>query len=50
MFMVSLQILGFRLRVVSYVLDVYGFPANFRVLGLRVVSYVLDVLWFPFRF
>jgi hypothetical protein len=30
-FLVSLQILGLVLRVVRYVLDVYGFPANFRV-------------------
>jgi hypothetical protein len=32
--MVSLQILGFfRLRVVRYVLDVYGFPIQILVLG-----------------
>jgi hypothetical protein len=34
---------------VRYVLDVYGFPANFRVLVLRVVRYVLDVYGFPTR-
>jgi hypothetical protein len=38
------------LRVVRYVLDVYGFPANFRVVVLRVVRYVLDVYGFPANF
>jgi hypothetical protein len=38
------------LRVVRYVLDVYGFPANFKVLVLRVVRYVLDVYGFPSKF
>jgi hypothetical protein len=37
-------------KFVRYVLDVYGFPTNFRGLVLRVIRYMLDVYRFPCKF